>query len=40
MISIVVQTLIYAILYNWTELTNGPFGISGIPLPSSAATIL
>ena len=33
MISIAVQTLIYAVLYNWTELTNGPFGISGIARP-------
>lgn len=33
MISIAVQTLIYATLYNWTELTNGPFGISGIVRP-------
>lgn len=33
MISIAVQTLIYAALYNWTELTNGPFGISGIARP-------
>lgn len=33
MISIAVQTLIYALLYNWTELTNGPFGISGISRP-------
>ena len=33
MISIAVQTLIYAALYNWTELTNGPFGISGIYRP-------
>jgi len=33
MISIAVQTLIYALLYNWTDLTNGPFGISGIPRP-------
>lgn len=33
MISIAVQTLIYAVLYNWTELTNGPFGISGISRP-------
>ncbi|MCX8490639.1 MAG: branched-chain amino acid ABC transporter permease [Cyclobacteriaceae bacterium] len=33
MISIAVQTLIYAALYNWTELTNGPFGISGISRP-------
>lgn len=30
MISIAVQTLIYVTLYNWTELTNGLFGISGI----------
>ena len=34
MISIAAQTLIYATLYNWVELTNGPFGISGIPKPS------
>ncbi len=33
MISIAVQTLIYATLYNWTELTNGPYGISGISRP-------
>lgn len=33
MISIAVQTLIYATLYNWTELTNGPFGITGIARP-------
>lgn len=33
MISIAVQVLIYALLYNWTDLTNGPFGISGIPRP-------
>lgn len=36
MISIAVQTLIYAALYNWTELTNGPFGISGISRPGIA----
>ena len=33
MISIAVQTLLYAVLYNWTDLTNGPFGISGISRP-------
>ncbi len=33
MISIAVQTLIYTLLYNLTDLTNGPFGISGIPRP-------
>lgn len=36
MISIAVQTLIYALLYNWTDITNGPFGISGIPRPGIA----
>ncbi|WP_333875772.1 branched-chain amino acid ABC transporter permease [Methylobacter sp.] len=36
MISIAVQTLIYATLYNWTDLTNGPFGISGIARPVMA----
>lgn len=34
MISIAVQTLLYAVMYNWTDLTNGPFGISGIPRPT------
>lgn len=33
MISIAVQTLIYATLFDWTELTNCPFGISGIARP-------
>lgn len=33
MMSIAVQTLIYTLLYNWTDLTNGPFGLSGIPRP-------
>ena len=33
MISMAVQSLIYAVLYNWTDLTNGPFGITGIPRP-------
>lgn len=36
MISIAVQSLIYAMLYNWTELTNGPFGISAIARPRIA----
>lgn len=33
MMSIAVQTLVYTLLYNWTDLTNGPFGLSGIPRP-------
>lgn len=33
MVSLAVQSLVYTILYNWTGLTSGPFGISGIPRP-------
>lgn len=33
MLSLSVQVAIYSILYNWTDLTNGPFGITGIPRP-------
>ncbi len=28
------QMIVYVILYNWTGLTRGPYGISGIPRPS------
>jgi branched-chain amino acid transport system permease protein len=27
------QAIIFSILYNWVDLTNGPYGISGIPRP-------
>jgi branched-chain amino acid transport system permease protein len=27
------QAIIFSILYNWVELTKGPYGISGIPRP-------
>ena len=27
------QMIVYVILYNWTDLTRGPYGISGIPRP-------
>lgn len=33
MVSLAIQSLVYTILYNWTGLTSGPFGISGIPRP-------
>ncbi len=33
MLSLSVQVAIYGLLYNWTDLTNGPFGITGIPRP-------
>jgi branched-chain amino acid transport system permease protein len=34
MVSLAVQSVIYSILYNWVDLTNGPFGLTGIPRPS------
>lgn len=27
------QMIVFTILYNWVDLTNGPYGISGIPRP-------
>lgn len=33
MLSLAVQVAIYSLFYNWTDLTNGPFGITGIPRP-------
>ncbi len=28
------QMIVYAVLYNWVDLTRGPYGISGIPRPA------
>lgn len=33
MLSLAMQVAIYSLLYNWIGLTNGPFGITGIPRP-------
>ena len=33
MLSLSVQVAIYSLLYNWTDFTNGPFGITGIQRP-------
>ena len=33
MLSLAVQVAVYSILYNWTDLTHGPFGITGISRP-------
>jgi len=32
-LSLAMQVAIYSLLYNWIDLTNGPFGITGIPRP-------
>ncbi len=34
MVSLAAQSVGYSILYNWVDLTNGPFGLTGIPSPS------
>lgn len=34
MVSLAVQSVGYSLLYNWVDLTNGPFGLTGIPRPS------
>jgi len=33
MMSLAVQVALFAIFYNWVDLTGGPFGLSGIPKP-------
>lgn len=32
--SLAVQSLTFSILYNWTRVTRGPYGLSGIPSPT------
>ncbi len=34
MISLAVQVTLYSIMYNWVDLTNGPYGLTGIPKPA------
>lgn len=34
MISLAVQVFLYSVMYNWVDLTNGPYGITGIPKPA------
>lgn len=34
MMSLAVQVAVYATIYNWTGLTNGPFGLTEIPRPN------
>jgi branched-chain amino acid transport system permease protein len=39
MLSLAVQVAVYSFMYNWTGLTNGPFGITGIPKPAILGNI-
>lgn len=39
MVSLAVQVMLYAVIYNWVGLTNGPYGISGIPKPAILGTV-
>ena len=34
MISLAVQVTLYSLMYNWIDLTNGPYGLIGIPKPA------
>ena len=40
MISLAVQVTLYALMYNWVDLTNGPYGLSGIPRPAIFDSIM
>jgi branched-chain amino acid transport system permease protein len=39
MLSLAVQVALYSLMYNWVALTNGPFGISGIPKPDISGNV-
>ncbi len=39
MISLAVQVVIYSAIYNWTSLTGGPLGMSGIPRPAILGSV-
>lgn len=39
MISLTVQVALYSLMYNWVELTNGPYGLSGITKPAIFSSI-
>lgn len=39
MISLAVQVTLYSVMYNWVELTNGPYGLTGIPNPAISSSI-
>lgn len=34
MISLAAQVVLYSLMYNWVDLTNGPYGLSGVPRPT------
>jgi branched-chain amino acid transport system permease protein len=39
MISLAVQVLLYSVMYNMVKVTNGPYGLTGIPAPSLGAFV-
>lgn len=40
MISLAVQVALYSVMYNWDEVTNGAYGLPGIPRPALFGSIL
>lgn len=39
MVSLAVQVFLYSLMFNWVDLTNGPYGITSIPRPAIASDI-
>lgn len=39
MISLTVQVALYSLMYNWVDITNGPYGLTGIPKPAIFGSI-
>lgn len=39
LVSLAVQVLLYSLMYNWVDLTRGPFGLAGIPKPAIFGSI-
>jgi branched-chain amino acid transport system permease protein len=37
--SLAFQVIVFSVLYNWTSVTRGPYGISGIPKPRAAGIV-
>lgn len=37
MVSLAVQVFLYSLMFNWVDLTNGPYGITSIPRPAIAS---
>jgi len=39
MISVAVQVVLYSLMYNWVDLTNGPYGLTGLSKPTILGSV-